>query len=863
MDRLAAVAPKTLLFLQVSSRAACGRSKLTSMRYPIATQMFGSAPFVAICLVALTAGPWLPAANAQVIGGAKKAAPKPKEETPPPSPPEKPEPKSIPMPEIAARAEQLDRSLRDLSADLPGKDKLNEADTAIKMRTSLVNERQKTTDELLQSVASSLDLREEKSWWRSVQSDSTGSKEQTGRWANAAQAAVTQLGAQEQEWSATLEEVQNQPEFKPLLQSISDNLTRIRQLRDQALEILRSAVQLQLASTRQDQLAADMIARLNTQLVTQNRILDRDSLPLWQVKARRLLGENVSISSDRLTGLTGFAQDNPYQLAFLVVIFLVSLFGAFRIHHALSTIENPSPEFAPAYVLFQRWAALAVVPPLLYGCFLLPRAPASLVGLGVCVSLFPILRLVPVLSPRLKLPLYCAAGLYFLTVFFYLSASSPVARRGFSFSIDCLAVFTFTYLLRLRYKRKEASTHLLSGRGMMIVVVMLACAAVANLLGYVKLSQFLSLVAIYSTLTAIGIYTAYAVAITLLTSSASAPETRGLSFIQTHRASLLRWVPKLLKVALSLLWFSITLDLLGVEDQSVAFLKGALDAKIGGPATNTTAGAILGFFGILIFGYFVARALRAVLREDVLRRFEMERGVPELISSVFYYLLMMIIVILAINVGGLDLNKLTLFTGALGVGVGFGLQNVISNLTSGLILQFERPIHVNDVLELDGNVSGVVSQIGIRSSTLKTFQGADVVIPNSMLISGKVVNWTLTIPRRRVEMLVPTAYGSDPRIVMNELLEAATSHPHVMTDPKPDVFFKNFGDSSVDFELQFWVMQPNNWVRVKSDLALDVVRRFSLAGIHIPFPQRVLHIQNGETGEIPGVSLEDTSARVP
>jgi potassium-dependent mechanosensitive channel len=95
------------------------------------------------------------------------------------------------------------------------------------------------------------------------------------------------------------------------------------------------------------------------------------------------------------------------------------------------------------------------------------------------------------------------------------------------------------------------------------------------------------------------------------------------------------------------------------------------------------------------------------------------------------------------------------------------------------------------------------------------------------------------------------------------LLEAATSHPHVMTDPKPDVFFKNFGDSSVDFELQFWVMQPNNWVRVKSDLALDVVRRFSLAGIHIPFPQRVLHIHNGETGEIPGVSLEDTSARVP
>lgn len=833
------------------------------MGHPIASQMFGVAPFAAICLVTLSAGPWLPAANAQVVGAAKKAAPKAKEETPPPSPPEKQEPKSIPMPEIADRAEQLDRTLRDLSTDLPGKDKVNEADTVIKMRKSLVNDRQKTTDELLQSVASSLDLREEKSWWRSVQSDSASSKEQTGRWANAAQAAVTQLGAQEQEWSATLAEVQNQPELQPILQSINDNLTRIRQLRDQALEILRSAVQLQLASTRQDQLAADMIARLSSHLVAQNRILDRDSLPLWQVKTRRLQGEHVSFNSDRLTGLAGFAKDNQYQLAFLVVILLVSLFAAFRIHLALSTIKDPSPEFAPAYVLFQRWGALAVVPPLLYGCFLLPRAPASLVSIGVCVSLFPILRLMPVLSPRLKIPLYSAAGLYLFTVFCYLSAPSQVARRGLSFATSFLAVVTFTYLLQLRYKKKETSIHRLSGRGMMIVVVMLACAGAANLFGYVKLSQFLSLVAIYSTLTAIGIYTAYAVAITLLTSSANAPETRGLTFIHTHRASLLRWGPKLLRVALSLLWFSITLDLLGVEDQFVAFLKGALDAKIGGPTTYTTIGAILCFFGILIFGYFVARALRSVLRDDVLRRFEMERGVPELVSSIFYYLLMMIVVILAINTGGLDLNKLTLFTGALGVGVGFGLQNVISNLSSGLILQFERPIHVNDVLELDGNVVGVVSHIGIRSSTLKTFQGADVVIPNSMLISGKVVNWTLTIPRRRVEMLIPTAYGSDPQIVLNELLEAAKSHPHVMTDPMPDVFFKNFGESSVDFELQFWVLQPNNWVKVKSDIALDVVRRFALAGIQIPFPQRVLHIHNGETGEIPGVSLEDSSARTP
>ena len=120
----------------------------------------------------------------------------------------------------------------------------------------------------------------------------------------------------------------------------------------------------------------------------------------------------------------------------------------------------------------------------------------------------------------------------------------------------------------------------------------------------------------------------------------------------------------------------------------------------------------------------------------------MSRGLPELISSTLYYVILLLVFLSAINVGGVELNKFTVLTGAIGVGFGFGLQNIINNFVSGLILQFERPIHIDDIIEVDANI-GKVTRIGIRSSTIQTFQGAEVIIPNANLISSKVINWTL------------------------------------------------------------------------------------------------------------------------
>ena len=186
--------------------------------------------------------------------------------------------------------------------------------------------------------------------------------------------------------------------------------------------------------------------------------------------------------------------------------------------------------------------------------------------------------------------------------------------------------------------------------------------------------------------------------------------------------------------------------------------------------------------------------------------------------------------------------KVTVLAGALGVGIGFGLQNIVNNFVSGLILIVERPVAVGDMLEI-GPLLGEVKRIGIRSSTVRTNQGAEVIVPNSDLASKQVVNWTRSDRQRRYEIDVGVAYGSDPETVMRLLEEAAREVPQIMSVPPPMATFEGFGDSSLDFRLLAWVTTVDVGLQAKNGLRVAILRKFTEAGIEIPFPQRDLHIR--------------------
>jgi small-conductance mechanosensitive channel len=216
---------------------------------------------------------------------------------------------------------------------------------------------------------------------------------------------------------------------------------------------------------------------------------------------------------------------------------------------------------------------------------------------------------------------------------------------------------------------------------------------------------------------------------------------------------------------------------------------------------------------------------------------------------------------MAIADAGVELNRFTVLTGAIGVGLGFGMQNIVNNFVSGLILLFERPIHVGDTVDVGGLV-GTVRRIGARSSTVLTFQGAEVIVPNSNLVSNQLINWTLSSPWRRVDVLVGVAYGTDPERVLTLLVEVANSHPGVLRARSPAAFFLGFGESALNFELRFWSAQQEMWFQLKSDVTVAVARALCEAGIKIPFPQRELYVRGIEPS-VREVMIDHSSSGQP
>jgi small-conductance mechanosensitive channel len=251
-------------------------------------------------------------------------------------------------------------------------------------------------------------------------------------------------------------------------------------------------------------------------------------------------------------------------------------------------------------------------------------------------------------------------------------------------------------------------------------------------------------------------------------------------------------------------------------------------------------GDIVAFFLTVLGAYLLSAFIRFVLEEDVYPRTRIATGQSYAVSSLLNYAIVAIGFVVALGVLGMDLTKVTVLAGAFGVGIGFGLQSVVNNFVSGLILLFERPIHVGDTVQV-GSLQGRVRRIGIRASIVRTMQGAEIIVPNAQLITEQVTNWTLSDQLRRLDLPVGVNYGAAPKKVIELLETVARAHPKVLQDPAPRGLFMSYGDSSINFELRAWTEQTNT-VQVHSDLTVAIYDAVYAAGISFPFPQRDVRV---------------------
>ena len=249
----------------------------------------------------------------------------------------------------------------------------------------------------------------------------------------------------------------------------------------------------------------------------------------------------------------------------------------------------------------------------------------------------------------------------------------------------------------------------------------------------------------------------------------------------------------------------------------------------------------------IIFWFVLVLALNVLVRRLVvsrlLRRTHFDSGLQFAITKFFGYVFVILGFYVALVVNGIDLSSLALIAGALGVGIGFGLQNIVSNFISGLILLAERPIVLGDRIEVAG-VAGQVSKISLRSTTVVTNDNISIIVPNSDLITHPITNWSYGDPKVQIRIPIGVAYGTDVERLRVVLLEVAAEQPSVLKTPEPAVLFESFGDSALNFELAVWTQDMAHAPRrFRSAINFAIERKFRENNIEIPFPQRVVHLR--------------------
>lgn len=243
--------------------------------------------------------------------------------------------------------------------------------------------------------------------------------------------------------------------------------------------------------------------------------------------------------------------------------------------------------------------------------------------------------------------------------------------------------------------------------------------------------------------------------------------------------------------------------------------------------------------------FFVASRLRWFLEERALARRGVDRGVRQATGAIFQYVVLFVGMLIIVQTAGLDLTTLNVLAGAVGIGVGFSLQNIVSNFVAGLVILFERPVRLGDRIEVAG-IEGDVTRIGARSTTVITNDNIAIIVPNSKFITENVINWSHTDPKIRFKVPVHVAYGSDARQVEELLVEVAKKTSSVLAEPAPSVRLIEFGDNGLLFELRAWtttLLHRRGYFI--SDLNFAIYDAFRANGIEFPFPQRDIHIRSG------------------
>ncbi|MCP3905298.1 MAG: mechanosensitive ion channel [Planctomycetes bacterium] len=574
-----------------------------------------------------------------------------------------------------------------------------------------------------------------------------------------------------------------------------------------------------------------------------SRLFARDQDPLWRAFAsdhQQLGAETGTSESTIAAALSEFAARYKTNFAVHAALFISLLILIWLTRRAVSGGSMSDQEIERVSVVLARPFSTALFVSLLIMRFIYPIAPAEVVQLGRLVFLIPTLRLLPTLMPKFRWMFGVLAIVFVAETAAQLAMDGSLLQRLVLLAATALAIVALGVGLAKDYRaardgrtRTAKLIRVLAWLGALGLLGSL----VANVLGAMSLANLLATAVMNAIWAAVALRVGVNVLSALLNLILRSPLARELQSVRDSSEIIYRRVVGMIGFGGVVLWIVLVLEWLQIGSPILAWCTGALEHEWVVGTLHVSVSGLVAFIVVVVIAGIVSRLIRFFLQEDILSRLSMPRGAPATISTLVHYTIIGIGLLVAFAASGLDLSKLGFIVGALGVGIGFGLQSIVNNFVSGLILIFERPIKVGDLIELTGT-KGHVTRIGARACTVRTFAGAELIIPNGDIIASQVTNWTLSDQKRRTDLLIPVPLGSDARRVVEILESAASAQDDVLDDPAPWAAFESFEEQGMVFVVHAWPTVGTNPDAVRTTLAAASIEALREAGIDVPRPQR-------------------------
>jgi potassium efflux system protein len=591
-------------------------------------------------------------------------------------------------------------------------------------------------------------------------------------------------------------------------------------------------------------------------------ILMQDAPPLWDLAVSGSAG--VSLADH----INGFVERNRaefieyFSLRSQVFTFQVGIFGVFALlgvfmRRRIVSLKG-TQEFPHNGDVFEKPLTAALTVAFFVGSSPLSGSPLSVRMVMSILIMLPIVLLLRTMVKSRSVPLlYLMALLFCVDIFRQFIAGIFPAEQIVLVVEAAVAIIALLWWLKPAgpLQEIEARLKMRLGRELSWLIVLGQFISLgAVFFGYMRLARLLTSAVLVGIFLAMILFILIRIVNGIVAVSFRSWPFTGLRMVSGHRELLERRIKSVLIWISTFVWCERILDYTGLLKTVQAFGKAMLTARLQRPTYSISLEEVIAFAVTLWLTFMLASFIRFVLDNDVFPRTRTSAGVSYAVSSLLRYLIVVIGFGVALGEIGLGVNRVIIILSAFSVGIGFGLQNIASNFISGIILLFERPIHVGDAVEF-GDVLGNVKSIGLRASKVRSWMGADIIVPNSQLISDRVVNWTLSDQMRRIDLPVGVNYGADPRIVIGILEAVALATPQIVNVPAPQALLIAYGDSSINFELRAWTGNFQQWPQIRSDLAVAIYDAVRDAGMSFPFPQRdVRLVPNPEavTADAPG-----------